>query len=256
MKPSVRKAAPLAVRSAIAASLIALLGAGAALAYIPSAASLLRRAAARVSEGGRSKEATLTGTLTVGGQLRQATLKLRFPLGCVLESGGLSASAARSRDGATMQMIDNGLGPDALDLLRFACPLVAYRGQTPAQAEQSLRSFLSSVGVAPPFAPTSLARLYDRVAIVLGASARQLDRPQLWLYKDNGAPARLLALSNGTLDDLRLLQYGNPAAADWLPRMVELWRGPALRARFEALESRGLNDADDIDDTGSDDPRE
>jgi len=108
------------------------------------------------------------------------------------------------------------------------------------------------VGVAPPFAPTSLARLYDRVAIVLGASARQLDRPQLWLYKDNAAPARLLALSNGSIDDLRLLQYGNPAAGDWLPRVLELWRGPTLRARFEISESHGLNDADDEDDTPTD----
>ena len=246
----VRRAAPRAALRL--AALLVLLGASAAFAYIPSAASLLRRAAARVSEGGRSKEVTLTGVITLGGQPRPATLKLRFPFTCVLDSSGAGATAARTRDGLAVQVTDNGLGTDASDLLRLACPLIAYRGLTPPQADQALRAFLLSVGVAPTLAPTSLARLYDRVAIVLGASARQLDRPQLWLYKDNAAPARLLALSNGSIDDLRLLQYGNPAAGDWLPRVLELWRGPTLRARFEISESHGLNDADDEDDTPTD----
>jgi hypothetical protein len=229
------------------AGLIGFLGAGPALAYIPSAASLIRRAAARVSEGGRSREVTLSGTLTLDNQSRAATLKLRFPLTCTLDASGKQATAARSPDNTAAQVTDNGLGQDAADLLRLACPLIAYRGQTPPEAVQSLRGFLAAVGVAPTLAPTSLARLYDRVAIVLGAGARQLDRGQLWLYKDNAAPARLLAISNGALDDLRLLQYGNPASGDWLPRVIELWRGNTLRARFEALESRGLNDAADDD---------
>jgi len=221
----------------------------AAVAYIPSAASLLRRAAARVNEGARAKEATLQGNLTLGGSWTPATLKLRFPLACELSANGQTASAARANDGSATQVVDGGLGPDAVDLLRLTCPLIAYRNQSAAQAENSLRTFALAMGVAPTLAPTSLARLYDRVAIVLGAAARQLDRPQLWLYKDNGAPARLLALSNGSIDDLRLLQYGNPAAGDWLPRVVELWRGPTLRARFEATETGGLHDADDNDDS-------
>jgi len=239
-----------------ASALFLLLGAGAAVAYIPSAASLLRRAAARVTEGARARDVTLSGTLQLGDKAQPATLKLHFPLGCTLEAAGKSASSLRAQDGAGAQLTDNGLGPDAAELLRLACPLIAYRNQTPPQAEQSLRAFASSVGVAPGLAPTSLARLYDRVAIVLGASARQLDRPQLWLYKDSAAPARLLALTNGSLDDLRLLQYGNPAAGDWLPRVVELWRGPALRARFEALESRGLQNADDDEAPAPDDSKE
>ncbi len=243
-------------RAGVGAALLAVLCAGAAVAYIPSAASLLRRAAARVSEGARSREVTLSGTLQLGGRAQNATLKLRFPLTCTLEADGKSASAARVAGASAAKITDGGLGPDAADLLRLVCPLIAYRNQTPPQAEGSLRAFAVSVGVAPTLAPTSLARLYDRVTIVLGAAARQLDRPQLWLYKDSAAPARLLALSNGAIDDLRLLQYGNPAAGDWLPRVVELWRGPALRARFEAQESHGLKDADDDEAPAADDSHE
>ncbi len=230
----------------LAVALASLVPTREALAYIPSAASLIRRTGARVSEGGRSREVTLTGTLWLNNQPRTATLRLRFPLTCTLDGGnGQTATASRSQDGSAAQVTDNGLGPDAADLLRFACPLIAYRGQTPPEAVQSLRGFLGAVGVAPTLAPTALARLYDRVTIVLGAQARQLDRPQLWIYKDTAAPARLLAVSNGSLDDLRLLQYGNPSSGDWLPRVLELWRGATLRARFEAQDSKGLKDADD-----------
>jgi hypothetical protein len=213
----------------------------AASAYIPSAASLVRRAAARVGEGSRSKEASLNGWLWVGEQqAQQATLTLHFPLGCKLEAGKAAVQVVSKEQGGSAR--DDGLGAEALDLLKLACPLVAYRGQNAAQAEQSLRFAALVAGVAPELAPTALARLYDRVAIVLGAGARQLDRPQLWLYKDNGAPARLLAKVGDRLDDLRLLQYGNPAAGEWFPRVIELWRGPTMVARFEALGAHGFID--------------
>ena len=153
---------------------------------------------------------------------------------------GKSGASTNSHEPGRPQLKDEGLGQEALDLLRLACPLIAYRGQTAPQGEQTLRAAALAAGVAPELLPTSLARLYDRVTIVLGAGARQLDRPQLWLYKDNGAPARLLAREGERLDDLRLLQYGNPAAADWFPRVLELGRGTTLVARFEALETRGF----------------
>ncbi len=220
----------------------------AALAYIPSAASLVRRAAGRVNEGSRAKEAVLQGWLWLGDkEAVGATLSLRFPLNCALQAGARSASS-NSREPGSPQLKDEGLGAEATDLLRLACPLLAYRGQTPPQAELSLRAAALAAGVAPELAPTTLARLYDRVTIVLGAGARQLDRPQLWLYKDNGAPARLLARQGERLDDLRLLQYGNPAAGDWFPRVVELWRGAALVARFESLEVKGFQDLGPSDD--------
>lgn len=226
-------------RAALAALLLV---APAATAYIPSAASLLRKAAARAGEGGRSKEAALAGWLQAGGAApAAATLTLRFPLACRLESQGRSAEVRVEASGPAAQ--DGGLGAGALELLRLACPFVAYRGLPAADAEAVLRAAAARAGVPPELAPTSLTRLYDRVAVVLGAGPRQLERPQLWLYKDSAAPARLLAREGDRLDDLRFLQYGNPAAGDWFPRALELWRGEQLLARFEALEIRGFKDA-------------
>lgn len=223
----------------------------AAGAYIPAVSSLLRKAAARVEEGGRSKQAQLEGTLQLGEAAAvPATLTLRFPLACKLEGPGVSVSA--SGEPGRMQLKEDGHA-GARDLLKLACPLIAYRGQNTPSAERTLRLAAAEAGILVETAPTALTRLFDRAAIVIGAPARLLDRPQLWLYKDTGAPARLLARSEDRLDDLRLLQYGNPAAADWLPRVVELWHGGTLVARFEALETRGFKP---ISEEGDDDSRE
>jgi hypothetical protein len=237
-------------RLALACAALAALAPG-ARAYIPAVSSLFRRAAARVQEGGRSKQAQLEGMLQLGeAPPVPANLTLRFPLSCKLEGPGISVSA--SGEPGRMQIKDDGHA-GARDLLKLACPLIAYRGQNTPSAEQTLRAAAAEAGIPVDTAPTALTRLFDRVAIVIGAPARLLDRPQLWLYKDNGAPARLLAKSEDRLDDLRLLQYGNPAAADWLPRVIELWHGATLVARFEALETRGFRP---ISEEGDDDARE
>lgn len=223
--------------AALAAALLASAG---ALAYIPSTTSMLRKAAARAGEGGRSREATVLGMLTLGqAPAVPATLSLRFPLGCRFEAQGLSVTV-RGEPG--QQQIQDDGHEGARDLLKLACPLVAYRGQGAAAAERTLRIAAMEAGLTGEFLPESLMRLQDRVAVVLGAPPRQLEQPQLWLYRDTAAPARLIARSGSGFDDLRLLQYGSPAAADWLPRVLELWRKDQLVARFEAMETHGLRE--------------
>jgi hypothetical protein len=212
------------------AALLALL-----LAYIPSADSLLKHAAAR-ARSLRTREVTLTGTLSVSGEpQRPAQLVLKFPLQCRLEGeGGLSFSVkgtAQSPEG-----VAEGTSGPALRLLQLACPLLAYRGVPAADAPQTLKLAALASG-ANVGAGTGLSRFDDRVAYVLGAGARDTAVPQLWIYKDSYAPARLIAQGGA---DLRLLEYGNPAAAEWFPRVIELWTSGHLAARFEALESKGV----------------
>ena len=222
----------------------------AAQAYIPTVSTLLHRAASRVEEGGRSRRAQLTGTLTLGqAPAVAATLTLHFPLSCKLDAAGIAVAVGG--EAGAQQVTDDG-HPGARDLLRLACPLIAYRGQGSAAADHSLRLAAAAAGVTS-LTPTSLSRLYDRVVVVLAAQPRQLDRPQLWLYKENAAPARLLSRAVDGLDDLRLLQYGNPAAADWLPRVIELWHGESMVARFDVLETSGFRDAAE---EGDDDVRD
>lgn len=209
------------------------------LAYIPSPASLIKHAAGRTASLGKTREVTLFGTLTVRSEAsRPAQLVLRFPLSCRLEGdGGLSLSVHGTPDRPTGTS-EGTTGP-ALQLLQLACPFLTYRGLPPEAAEGALRAAVAASGT-DVTAASALARLGDRVVYVLGAGARDLGRPQLWLYKDTNAPARLLAQGGA---DLRLLEYGSPAAADYFPRVLELWESGQLAARFEVLETRGARGA-------------
>jgi hypothetical protein len=219
------------------------------LAYVPSSGSLLKHAAARARML-RTREVTLSGTLSVTNEpQRNAQLVLRFPLQCRLEGdGGLSLSVKGNAQNP--QGVAEGTSSPALRLLQLACPFLAYRGIPSADAPQTLRLAALAAG-ADVSAGAGLARFDDRITYVLGAGGRDTAAPQLWLYKDTYAPARLIAQGGA---DLRLLEYGNPAAADWFPRAIELWNAGQLAARFEVLESKGVRgtpaqeEEDDSDD--------
>src|SRR5207245_7810880 len=129
-------------------------------------------------------------------------LSVRFPLSCRFENGAAVRGTSAQPVGAA-----SGAAGAERDLLELACPLIAYRGLSLPEAEKALRATAEAAG-ADLTAATALARLADRVVVVMGAPARQLDRPQLWLYKDTNAPARLIARRDGHLQDLRLLEYG------------------------------------------------
>jgi hypothetical protein len=195
------------------------------LAYVPSPGSLLKRAAQRVTMGGKSKEVSLSGTLTVGAEAKPSTLTLHFPLDCKLDDAEVKGTVEKPFG-------DAGATP-AQHLVQQACPFIAYRGLPAADAENALRAAAAAEG-ADLTAGQSIGRFQDRVVYVIGPP----QKPQVWVYKDGGAPARVLAGAT----DLRLLQYGNPAAADWFPRVLELWEDGKLTARFEVLETRGMKE--------------
>jgi len=207
-------------------------------AYVPSVDLLFRKAAARVSEGGRSRgDVALMGTLQLSdGTAAQRTLLLRFPLSCRFEGG------AQVRGTAQQPIPSSSASTPEQELLELACPLIAYRGLKNAEAEVALRTTAGTAGI-DLNTRTALDRLNDVVVEVIGAGPRQLDRPQLWLYKDSHAPARLIAKRDGHVEDLRLLEYGNPAAAEWFPRILELYRDGKPSLRFEVLESKGFRAA-------------
>jgi len=158
-----------------------------ALAYIPAVPVLLRRAAARANEGSRTRDVTLTGTLQIGDAAPvQRVLALRFPLTCRFDGG------AQARGTEAQPLPSSAAGNPEQELLELACPLIAYRGLKTVDAEGALQAAATIAG-ADLTGPAAYDRLGDRVVIVVGAPPRQLERPQLWLYKDTHAPARLIA---------------------------------------------------------------
>jgi hypothetical protein len=228
------KRAKRALRPALAAAVLA--AAAPALAYIPSTAVLLKKAAARVNEGNRTRDVTLTGTLQIGDAAPvQRVLALRFPLSCRLEGG------AQVRGTVAQPLPSSAAGNPEQELIELACPLIAYRGLRSADAESALGAAATIAG-ADLAAAAAYDRLGDRVVVVVGAP------PRHWLYKDTYAPARLIARRDGHLEDLRLLEYGNPAAAEWFPRILELHRDGKPSARFEVLETKGFRETGEEED--------
>lgn len=222
------------------AGLVALAVSTAAAAYIPSAGSLFRRAASQPDEVDRSRAVTLTGTLQTGdAPAVPATLQLRFPVRCKLHAKGDQQGALTVRGAPGAEQLEpegKDLGA-AKDLLAHACALLTFRGTAAAAGERNLRLATAAAGVNVD--KTTLGRLGERAVVVLGGEPRKPDAPQLWLYKDTYAPARLLYRAGDGLADLRLLEYGTPASDAVFPRVIELWQGGKLAARFEALEASG-----------------
>jgi hypothetical protein len=156
---------------------------------------------------------------------------MRFPLQCRFQVDGSNLASVKGSPAAA----DGASGP-ASQLLQLACPLLAFRGQPRDEQEKALLADAAAAGV-DTAAPPSISRLMDRAVYVIGAGPRDAAKPQLWLYKDTFAPARLVS-QGGT--ELRLLEYGNPAAGEWFPRVFELWNGDQLAAKFEVLEEKGV----------------
>ena len=172
------------------------------LAYIPSAGSLLKHTAQRARALGKTRDVTLSGNLSVGSDpQRTAQLVLRFPLQCRLEGeGGLSLSVkgtAQNPEG-----VPEGSSGPALRMLQLSCAFLAYRGVPVADAPQTLQAAARAAG-ADVGAGAGLSRLSDQATYVLGASPRDSSSPQLWLYKDNWAPARLIAQGGVSVEGAR-----------------------------------------------------
>jgi hypothetical protein len=222
------------------AALLALAVSTAAAAYIPSAGSLFRRAATQPDEVDRARAVTLTGTLQTGdAPAVPATLQLRFPLRCRLHAKGDQQGALSVRGAPGAEQVEpegKDLGA-AKDLLSHACALLTFRGTAAAVGERNLRLVTAAEGVNADKA--TLGRLGERAVVVLGGAPAKPDAPQLWLYKDTYAPARLFYRSGDGFADLRLLEYGTAASDTAFPRVIELWQGGKLAARFEALEASG-----------------
>lgn len=174
----------------------------------------------------------MSGTLFISDQPpRPAQLVIRFPLQCRFQVEGTMLTSVKGAPPAA----EGAPGP-ASQILQLACPLLAFRGQPRDEQQKTLLADTAAAGV-DTTAAASIGRLMDRTVYVIGAGPREPTRPQLWLYKDNFAPARLVT-QDGL--ELRLLEYGNPAAGEWFPRFFELWNADRLAARFEVLEAKGV----------------
>jgi hypothetical protein len=236
------------------AAVVALLGAGGALAYVLPGASIARRMADKrddlhlsglrvdgtaVFSGGASSQAAEVLGLAMGRPEVQAemTVWMKVPGRCRIDVGSVDgtrtavvSSQGRTRvDGAELSPLAAALEP--------LCALLAVRSGGPeGSAAGAVLRYARSQKVET--GTTSLDRLGNQVAYVLGAPGE--GQPQLWVYKETFLPARFISKdARGTLWDVRFLDFGSPVAGDWFPRQVEVYRGDELTLRFSATRADG-----------------
>lgn len=223
------------------------------LAYLMPAASVLKRVAAgrdelTVSslraEGqaavapalARDLAAALGAGWTQGELSLAAVWSVRFPGRCRLE---LSApDSTRTLAAVWAYGKKRSEGPElaaAAVAVEQLCATLALRSSAEGESRAALERTLAALRV--DTRAVSLARFEGSVAYVLGE--RSDGASQLWVYKERFLPARVWVADPGGAWDVRFIDYTSQATGEWLPRVVEVYRGAEPQLRLTVLSADG-----------------
>ncbi|MBE2250545.1 MAG: hypothetical protein IAE78_13500 [Myxococcus sp.] len=225
-----------------------------ALAYVMPTYSILRRYAATrdeltltslkvdgtgaVAPAMAREVASALGTSWTSGDLPlQTSLSIKYPGRCRLELSSFDA-------GKTMVVASsNGKrrteGPElaaAQVALEELCALFAVKSAGEGETRASIDRHLSALKVDTKL--VSHARFLGQLAFAIGNRAD--GNAQYWVYRDRTGtdrfmPARVRFTDERGAWDVRFIDYSSASVADWLPRVVEVYRGEELHLRLTAL---------------------
>lgn len=231
-----------------------LLVAALALAYVMPTYSILRRYA------GTRDDLTLT-SLKVDGTAAVAPVvakDLAQALGSTWASGDLPLTAALSikypgrcrldlssyESNKTLTVASsNGKrraeGPElvaaqvALDEL---CAFFAVKSGGDGETRAAIERHLQALKVDPK--QVSHVRFMGQLGFAIGAKAE--GSPQYWVYRDRVPPDRFLPARVRFTDergtwDVRFIDFTSASVTDWVPRVVEVYKGQELHLRLTAL---------------------
>ncbi len=237
-------------RQARLASLVAVLFAGPASAFILPASSILRRMCEARDEL-QISSLRLDGTLTfsndgardasaaLGGSSRSelqadALLFVKMPGRCRLEASAPEGNRSVAVWSHGKERTEGTRVDELVAVVGQVCPLLAVRSSSEAETRAAVDRHLRSLKIEAR--ATSLGRLGGQIAYVLGNPAE--GQPQFWVYKDVFLPARVRWTDPERRSwDVRFLDYGSPISGESFPRVVELYRDGELLLRFTGLKS-------------------
>ncbi|HET9596118.1 MAG TPA: hypothetical protein VFP65_11080 [Anaeromyxobacteraceae bacterium] len=248
-----RRASPIRPLRALAAAALVASAAG-AWAYLPPATAILKRVAQRREDlalGAIEARGTIAVPADVARRLAlagadapgtapasevsvPAVVAVKIPGRCRLELAPPGVAPA-DRPSASVKAGrftgHRGLDgvPAARALVEGICTLIGEKASGPPEPERALAQALASRGVA--LADVALGRIAGRVAWVLGGRPQDA-RPQAWIDKATFQPVRLVAPLAGSVQDVRLVDFGSPVGGDAFPRALEVWTGTQLQLRF------------------------
>jgi hypothetical protein len=225
-----------------------------ALAYVMPTYSILRRfaatrddltltglkvdgSAAAAPAVARGLAEALGSTWTSGDLQLTASLAIKFPGRCRLDLSSIESS--RSLTVATSNGKRRAEGPEfaaAQVALEELCALFAVKSGGEGETRAVIERHLGALKVDTK--QVSHGRVLGQLGFVIGARAD--GSPQYWVYRDRVPPDRFLPARVRFTDergtwDVRFIDFTSASVGDWVPRVVEVYRGEELHLRLTAL---------------------
>ncbi len=192
--------------------------------------------AAVVSPGGAREVANLLGVEWTSGELAlNFTAMIRFPGRCRLElSSGQSTKVLAAVSSNGKRRSEGGELPALTSAVDQLCAVLALRGGGDGESRAAVERHLGTLKVNR--AVTSLARFRGTVTYVVGDPGA--DAPQLWIYKDHFAPARLRYTDEKQNKwDVQFFDYSSAASGEAFPRLLLIQKGADPVLRLTSLKS-------------------
>lgn len=181
----------------------------------------------------------LQATWTAGDLPLSATLSIKYPGRCRLDLTSLESNATLAVASSSGKRRTEGpefaAAQVALDeLCAFFAVKSAGEGETRASIDRHLTALKVDTKI------VAHARFQGQLAFSIGARAE--GSPQYWVYRDRTPPDRFMPARVRFTDergtwDVRFIDYSSTSVTDWLPRVVEVYKGQELLLRLTALSS-------------------
>jgi hypothetical protein len=225
-----------------------------ALAYVMPTYSILRRFAGtrddltltslKVDGSGavapamaREVASALGSTWTSGDLPLTASLSIKYPGRCRLELAGFDSNKSIVIASSNGKKRTEGAEFVAAQVaLEQLCAFFAVKSAGEGETRAALDRHLTSLKVDTKL--VSHARFLGQLAFAIGNRAE--GNSQYWVYRDRVPPDRFLPARIRFTDergtwDVRFIDYSSASVADWIPRVVEVYRGEELHLRLTAL---------------------
>lgn len=185
----------------------------------------------------REVASTMGSSWTAGDLPLTASLSIKYPGRCRLELTSLESNKT------AVVAWSNGKkrteGPELVPAqvaLEQLCALFALKSAGDGETRAAIEKHLAALKVDTKL--VSHARFLGQLTFAIGN--REGDAPQYWVYRDRIPPDRFMPARVRFTDergtwDVRFIDYSSASVADWLPRVVEVYRGQELHLRLTAL---------------------
>jgi hypothetical protein len=231
-----------------------LLVAALALAYVMPTYSILRRyagtrddltltslkvegTAAIAPVVAKDLAAALGSSWTSGDLPLTAALALKYPGRCRLDLTGYESTKTLTVASSNGKRRTEGPELIAAQVaLEQLCAFFAVKSAGDGETRASIERHLAALKIDTK--QVSHVRFLGQLAFAIGA--RGENTPQYWVYRDRTPPDRFLPARVRFTDergnwDVRFIDFTSASVADWVPRVVEVYKGQELQLRLTAL---------------------